>query len=100
MKLKILIYFGVEKNALRNSVINDGREFKKNKTVASNRGNTVHEFSVNPVSLPGISENIWISIPGFASKGSNLVFQFSSLSSLYIFGGVESFNLKQYKKTQ
>ena len=39
MKLKILIYFGVEKNALRNSVINGGREFKENKTLASNRGN-------------------------------------------------------------
>ena len=48
MKLKILIYFGVEKNALRNSVINDGREFKENKTVALNRGNKVHEFSLNP----------------------------------------------------
>ena len=46
MKLKILIYFGVEKNALRNSVINDGREFKENKTVALNRGNKVHEFSL------------------------------------------------------
>ena len=34
MKLKILIYFEVEKNALRNSVIDDGKEFKELRTVA------------------------------------------------------------------